>query len=83
MNKPFLLIAGDVYYPSADTDDWVACYSTYQEAKEQVEEVHRHEYFTKGKHKGEIKSTHMSYIIKNLGERDWYHIVDLCDWTER
>jgi len=37
MNKPYLLIAGDNYYPSADTGDWVGCFSTYEEAKAQVE----------------------------------------------
>jgi hypothetical protein len=34
MNKPYLLIAGD-YYPSGDTGDWIGCFSTYEEAKEQ------------------------------------------------
>jgi|LakMenEpi05Aug10_1017310.scaffolds.fasta_scaffold07305_2 hypothetical protein len=38
MNKPYLLIAGD-YYPSGDTGDWIGCFSTYEEAKEQVEFV--------------------------------------------
>ena len=35
--KTYLLIAGDNYYPSADTGDWVGCFSTYEEAKAQVE----------------------------------------------
>ena len=37
MTKPYLLIAGDCYYPSADTGDWIGCFSTYEEAKAQVE----------------------------------------------
>ena len=37
MNKPYLLIAGEHFYPSADTGDWVGCFSTYEEAKAQVE----------------------------------------------
>lgn len=32
MNKPFLLIAGDQYYPSAGTGDWRGCFKTYKEA---------------------------------------------------
>ena len=37
MNKPYLLIAGENCYPSRDTGDWVGCFSTYEEAKAQVE----------------------------------------------
>lgn len=37
MTKPYLLIAGDNYYPSSDTGDWVGCFSTLEEAKAQVE----------------------------------------------
>lgn len=32
MNKPFLLIAGDNYYPDAGTGDWVECFTTREEA---------------------------------------------------
>ena len=35
--KPYLLIAGDNYYPSAYTDDWIDCYETKEEAKEKIE----------------------------------------------
>jgi hypothetical protein len=34
--KPYLLIAGDQYYPSSRTGDWIACFDTYEEAKEEV-----------------------------------------------
>jgi hypothetical protein len=83
MSKPYLLIAGDCFYPSADTGDWVGCFSTYEEAKAQVEVKERHDYYTKGKNKGEIKSTHRSYIVKGGMGCDWYEIVDLREWTER
>lgn len=86
MKKPYLLIAGDNYYPSADTDDWIGCFSTYEEAKAQVEVKEYHEYYTKGKNKGEIKSTHNHYVVKGgtYGDRrcDWYEIVDLREWAE-
>ena len=85
--KTYLLIAGDNYYPSADTGDWVGCFSTYEEAKAQVEVKERHDYYTKGKNKGEIKSTHRDYIVKGgtYGDMscDWYDIVDLRKWTEQ
>jgi hypothetical protein len=35
--KPYLLIVGDNYYPSAYTGDWVACYATEEEAVEDEE----------------------------------------------
>jgi hypothetical protein len=64
MKKPFLLIAGDGYYPSSGTGDWIDCFGTYEEAKEQVEVIQHHTYYTKGKNKGEIKSTHETYVVK-------------------
>lgn len=33
MNKPFLLIVGDQYYPSSGTGDWRGCFETIAEAK--------------------------------------------------
>jgi hypothetical protein len=36
MKKPYLLIAGEKFYPSASTGDWVGCFSTYEEAEAQV-----------------------------------------------
>jgi hypothetical protein len=85
MKKPFLLIAGDAYYPSSGTGDWIGCFETQKEAEEQVDVVEHHTYYTKGKNKGEIKSTHKTYVVKGgtYGDRncDWYEIVDLLDWT--
>jgi hypothetical protein len=37
--KHYLLIAGDNYYPSAYTGDWIACYETKEEAQEKWEEI--------------------------------------------
>lgn len=37
MKKPYLLIAGDNYYPSSDTDDWKGCFETREEALEYLE----------------------------------------------
>ena len=36
--KPYLLIAGDKYYPSGYTDDWRGCFETYEEAEERLKE---------------------------------------------
>ena len=87
MKKPFLLIVGDDYYPYAGCGDWIGCYETEKEALEQVEREDFHTYYTKGKNKGKIKSTHTTYILKGqtYGDRkcDWYEVVDLRDWTER
>jgi hypothetical protein len=33
MNKPFLLIAGDKYYPQRGVGDWVGCYETIEDAE--------------------------------------------------
>ena len=82
MNKPYLLIAGDNYYPSADTGDWIGCFSTVEEAREQIEYIDHPQFFNTGKMKGQIKTNDISYRI---GGRvfDWYEIVDLREWTER
>jgi hypothetical protein len=77
--KYFLLIAGNSYYPSHDTGDWIKCFETYEEARSQVEVKKHHTFFTKGKNKGEIKDTYESYIV-NGRKRDWYEIVDLREW---
>jgi hypothetical protein len=69
MNKPYLLIAGDYYYPSCDTGDWIGCFSTYEEAKEQVESVAPYNFKVKG---GEYGSRQCA----------WYEIVDLREWTQ-
>lgn len=85
MKKPFLLIAGEGYYPSSGTGDWIGCYETYDEAKEQVKFVEDHTYYTKGKNKGQIKETYRNYQVnKEYGPMncDWYEIIDLRDYCE-
>jgi hypothetical protein len=67
MNKPYLLIAGENFYPSRDTGDWVGCFSTYEEAKAQVEPKKTKGYTVNGRDWG----------------CDWYEIVDLRDWMNR
>jgi hypothetical protein len=42
--KPYLLIAGDNYYPSAYTGDWIECYETKEEAEEKWEEISKQKY---------------------------------------
>lgn len=36
MKKPYLLIAGYFYYPESGTGDWIACFETFEEAKNKV-----------------------------------------------
>ena len=85
MKKPYLLIGGPCYYPSGDTNDWIGCFETYEEAQQKVEVIKQHIYYTKGENKGEIKTTYERYVI-NCGDYDkncdWYEIVDLRDWAE-
>ena len=44
MRKPFLLTAGDHYYPSSGTGDWIECYETIKEAEEKWEEISKQKY---------------------------------------
>jgi hypothetical protein len=38
------LIAGDNYYPSSRTGDWIDCYETKEEAEEKWEEISKQKY---------------------------------------
>jgi hypothetical protein len=42
--KPYLLIAGDNFYPEAYTGDWIECYETKEEAIEKWEEISKQKY---------------------------------------
>lgn len=42
--KPYLLIAGDHYYPSAYTGDWIGCFETKEEAQEKWGEISKLKY---------------------------------------
>jgi hypothetical protein len=79
MTNRYLLTAGSDCYPSSGTGDWIATYPTYQDANNMVKQIITHEYYTKGKHKGEIKKTHITYEI-NGHTWDWYEIIDLSRW---
>jgi len=82
--KPYLLIAGDNYYPSAYTGDWVRTFSTRQEAEDAVRKTEHHKYFQRGPRKGQVKETHEEYRVNHpkYGDCkiDWYEIVDLREW---
>ena len=85
MKKPYLLICGDCYYPSAGTGDWIGCYETQKEAEEQVKVIEHHTYYQKGKRQGEIKKTYTTYEVNGRwgpSKRDWYEIVDLREYCE-
>jgi hypothetical protein len=42
--KPYLLIAGDDYYPSSETGDWIDCYETEEEAIKKWVEISKAKY---------------------------------------
>ncbi len=69
MNKPFLLMAGDWYYPTAKTGDWIGCYT-----KEDIPKV------TLIENKSG-RYTDVQYLI-NGRKYDWYEIVDLRKWVD-
>lgn len=73
MTKPFLLIAGDNYYPGAGTDNWIARFSTKEEAKEQIYENPKDPNHYTGLGKFMI-------VGNNCNSFDWYEIVNLETW---
>jgi hypothetical protein len=80
--KPYLLIAGEKYYPSYGTDDWKRCYATKEEAEAAVKKVEQPTYYTSGKMKGKLLKVFVHYEIDG-GIYDWYDIVDLREWMNR
>ena len=73
MKKPFLLIAGDNYYPGGGTSDWVGCYATKEEALAQIGKPEGHEgYCGLGGH----------FIKARNYSCDWFEIIDLREWQE-
>lgn len=70
MKKPFLLIAGDCYYPSDSTGDWIGCFSTREEAESKVRPADG------------VVTLAKYQISNNGGQRnvDWYEIIDLRNW---
>ena len=69
--KPFLLIAGDNYYPSQDTGDWIGCFSTREEAEAQITPLPRER----------VRSYRVQHPRFGETDCDWYEIVDLRDWS--
>lgn len=68
--KPFLIIAGQDYYPQWETKDWIKTYETLEEAINQIKEIpNRFGY----------QDEENSYLINNH-KYDWYKIVDLREW---
>lgn len=64
MKRPYLLIAGEQYYPSAGTRDWRGCFETQEEAE------------------GQVSIDDNGYPVIEGRRHDWYHIVDLDEWTK-
>ena len=81
MSKPFLLIAGQIYYPKDGTSDWKGCFATEEEAQSKIQRIEKVKLISKGKRKGEVARTEVTF---NIGDEnyDWYEIVDLRDYTE-
>ena len=70
--KFFLLTAGDHYYPSHGSGDWIATFATHEEAEGVVTKVSNH------------LTNHFAddhYIIYGC-RYDWYSIIDLKDWVQ-
>lgn len=68
MKKPYLLIAGDTYYPDKGTGNWIGCYETLEDIKNVIVKNEYSGYYT---------------INGSEDEYEWYEIVDLREWTER
>lgn len=74
MMKPFLLIAGDSYYPEKGTLDWVGCFETIESAESQIQ-IHKKITWFLG------KKEETQYFVINNKIVDWYDIVDLRKWV--
>lgn len=68
--KYYLLIAGDQYYPSGSTDDWIDTFETFEEAKSMVTIAWSYDL-----------NKNIFYI--NDLKYDWYEIVNLREWIEK
>jgi hypothetical protein len=73
--KPFLLTAGDFCYPLSGTGDWIGCFSTKEDAEEEVIEVVVPKYRNKKFGDEMVRK----WSIRDM-EYDWYEIVDLREW---
>lgn len=81
--KPFLLMAGDNYYPSGGSQDWIGCYETLEEAQAQVSRIEENQVVTIGKSKGQINVIWHYEIVGKTGKFDWYEVEDLRSWINK
>lgn len=73
--KPYLLIMGYSYYPSAGTGDWIDTFETYESAKSAVmRSEHEKGYILTSEH-AEQKPYQVTY--------DWFEIVNLLEWINK
>jgi hypothetical protein len=79
IKKRFLLTAGDSYYPSSGSHDWIGFYETIEDAESMVEKTKVIKYYNQGKNKGAYKSIIYTFSI-NGDTVDWYEIIDIMDW---
>ena len=82
--KPYLLIAGQQYYPDRADGDWIGCFESREEAESAVRTEKQTSLFLRGPLKGQVKEEWEEYRVKHpsYGDHrvDWYEIVDLRDW---
>ena len=71
------MTAGEQYYPSSGTDDWIGCFETYDEVINEVFSVVVPKFHSKKFGGGMVTK----YRIKGK-DYDWYDVVDLRDWAE-
>ena len=69
-------------WKNPETENWIGCFSTFEEAESAVSKTQNHELFLKGPRKGQIKSTSETYKI-NGRNYDWYEVVNLMDWISK
>ena len=71
MNKPFLLIANEGYYPGDGTSDWIGCFETREEAEAQITITN-----------GSNEDFDLAFRAKDRSIRSGrYEIVDLREWV--
>lgn len=82
MKKPFLLVAGDQYYPERGAGDWIACFETAEEARAQVS-GHQKELWRSKLQRPSLSDFKTFYTIgESTREYDWFEIIDLREWAE-
>lgn len=80
----YLLIAGDMYYPSSGDRNWKKVFKTREEAENSIEKIEHTSCYTKGKNKGQVNpdKTYYTYKFEEY-EYDWYDIIDLDYWIRK